>query len=93
MNLLGISLGKVHLFFALVVFSIICLIIYEIGHSNSILPHLSIYEVNKNGILVIKANPCHYDKDKGPRILCAIFTKSESNNRRMKAIHDTWSKR
>ena len=42
---------------------------------------------------IVNTNPCKYDKEKGPRILCAIFTTMHSHKTRMKAIHDTWSKR
>ena len=34
-----------------------------------------------------------YFRKKAPRILCTIFTKREVHSTKMKAIHDTWSKR
>jgi hypothetical protein len=38
--------------------------------------------------------PCaKYFKQKEPRILCTIFTVKEAHNTKMKAIHETWSKR
>ena len=42
--------------------------------------------------LLIKNNSCNYGK-KGARILCTVFTTRASHSTRMKAIHDTWSKR
>ena len=48
---------------------------------------------SENDRFVVNTNPCNYDKEKGPRILCTIFTTSASHKTRMKAIHDTWSKR
>ena len=35
----------------------------------------------------------NYYKKKEPRVLCTIFTTRASHSTRMKAIHDTWSKR
>jgi hypothetical protein len=38
--------------------------------------------------------PCaKYFKQKEPRIFCTIFTVKEAHNTKMKAIHETWSKR
>jgi len=38
--------------------------------------------------------PCaRYFKQKEPRILCTIFTVKEAHKTKMKAIHETWSKR
>jgi glycoprotein-N-acetylgalactosamine 3-beta-galactosyltransferase len=34
-----------------------------------------------------------YFRKKAPRILCTIFTKREVHSTKMKAIHETWSKR
>ena len=39
-------------------------------------------------------NSCEgYFRKKQPKLLCTIFTTRESHMTRMKAIHDTWSKR
>ena len=43
--------------------------------------------------ILILNNSCNYDKNKGPRVLCTIFTTTSSHTNKMKAIHDTWSKR
>ena len=34
-----------------------------------------------------------YRRQKEPKILCAIFTVKESHQTKMKAVHDTWSKK
>jgi hypothetical protein len=47
------------------------------------------YEINEKELL-----PCaRYFKQKEPRILCTIFTVKEAHKTKMKAIHQTWSKR
>ena len=47
------------------------------------------YENNEKELL-----PCaKYFKQKEPRILCTIFTVKEAHKTKMKAIHETWSKR
>ena len=47
------------------------------------------YENNEKELL-----PCaRYFKQKEPRILCTLFTVKEAHKTKMKAIHETWSKR
>jgi hypothetical protein len=36
---------------------------------------------------------CNYSAVKGPRIICAVFTIRKSHGTKLKAVHDTWSKR
>ena len=61
---------------------------FTIGQSLNFEDSLA-YEINEKELL-----PCaRYFKQKEPRILCTIFTVKEAHKTKMKAIHETWSKR
>ena len=54
------------------------------------------FKIDANDIenlIYFRENPCNYDKEKGPIVLCAIITVSASHTTKMKAIHETWAKR
>ena len=54
---------------------------------------LPLIQLNPKENLTEKERCDTYYKTKEPRVLCTVFTTRASHSTRMKAIHDTWSKR